>query len=180
MNEKKRKLQESTSKIVGDVPEAPVKLTKQQKRDAKRAGTNSRETTAAPPTVSDSLGLKAVNKASVYKRVPNLPPASPFPLLHVDRFLIPSDKNFQKVLETCYDGFVLDEPKSFSNEFHDSFQTSFISMEKFGVFQFDLTQPAGLGTKVILYLASPSSRYPSSVSKLYSCRWRRLSCRDVW
>ena len=159
MNEKKRKLQESIGKSVGDVPEATAKLTKQQKRDAKRNGNRLLEIQSASSTANDSLGLKTVNKASVYKRLPNLPPPSPFPLLKVDRFLIPTDKNYQKVLETCYDGFVLDEPKSFPDEFHESFQTSFSSMEKLGVFQFDLTQPAGLGTKVIMHPSGTATHF---------------------
>jgi FTO catalytic domain len=158
MNEKKRKLQESIGKSVGDVPEAATKLTKQQKRDAKRNGNKTLEISSAPSAAVDTLGLKTVNKASVYKRLPNLPPASPFPLLHVDRFLIPTDKNYQKVLETCYDGFVRDEPKCFPDEFHESFQTSFTTMEKLGVFQFDLTQPAGLGTKVITHLSEAATQ----------------------
>jgi FTO catalytic domain len=158
MNDKKRKLQENISKGVGDVPEAATKLTKQQKRDAKRNGNKLLEMSSAPSVAVETLGLTTVNKASVYKRLPNLPPASPFPLLHVDRFLIPADKNFQKVLETCYDGFVLDEPKCFPDEFHESFQSSFTSIEKLGVFQFDLTQPAGLGTKVIANLSGTATQ----------------------
>lgn len=179
MNDKKRKLQESIGKNIGDVPEAAAKLTKQQKRDAKRNGNRLLETSSAASVAADSVGLKTVNKASVYKRLPNLPPASPFPLLHVDRFLIPTDKNFQKILETCYDGFVLDEPKSFPDEFHESFQTSFTSLEKLGVFQFDLTQPAGLGTKVTANLSRKATHacFSSlffSICLLCLSRWRRL------
>jgi FTO catalytic domain len=125
-------------------PEA--RLTKQQKRDKRRAVIAAAGTVT---TTSDyAADIKEINTSSVYRRVPILPPPSPFPLLNVDRFLVPGDKNFQKVLDTCYDGFVMDKPEEYSDEFHESFETSFTEIEKSGVFQFDLTQPAGLGTKV--------------------------------
>jgi hypothetical protein len=129
---------------------AQPKLTKQQKRDAKRAGARLADTSKVSNT-SDSTGKKhLIANSSVYKRLPILPPATPFPELHIDRFLNPKDKHFQKVLETCYDGFTLDTPESHSNDFHSSFETSFLDMEEKGHFLFDYTQPAGLGTKVIV------------------------------
>ena len=130
-------------------PEA--RLTKQQKRDKRRAviAAGERKAAGTVTTTSDyAADIKEINTSSVYRRVPILPPPSPFPLLNVDRFLVPGDKNFQKVLDTCYDGFVMDKPEEYSDEFHESFETSFTEIEKSGVFQFDLTQPAGLGTKV--------------------------------
>ena len=130
---------------------APVKLTKQQKRDAKRASDKVAENVKTPTqnsNTTDSALQSSILKASVYKRIPVLPSPSPFPTLKIDRFLTPKDKHFQKVLGTCYDGFVLDKPEVHPNEFHTMFESSFLELEKSGVFQFDLTQPAGLGTKV--------------------------------
>lgn len=134
---------------VTSAPEA--RLTKQQKRDKRRAviAAGERKAAGTVTTTSDyAADIKDINTSSVYRRVPILPPPSPFPQLNVDRFLVPGDKNFQKVLDTCYDGFVVDKPEEYSDEFHESFETSFTEIEKSGVFQFDLTQPAGLGTKV--------------------------------
>jgi hypothetical protein len=127
---------------------AQPKLTKQQKRDAKRA--SSKLSDASKVCISDITGKKQlIANSSVYKRLPVLPPATPFPDLHIDRFLNPKDKHFQKVLEACYDGFTLDKPESHSDDFHSSFEKSFLDMEEKGHFLFDYTQPAGLGTKVV-------------------------------
>ena len=125
---------------------APIKLTKQQRRDAKRAAGVIPEVERA--SIFDDIGQQTVGKPSVYKRVPVLPALSPFPDMKIDRFLNPKDKHYQKVLETCYDGFVLDNPEAHSDDFHTTFESAFLDMEKSGLFQFDLTQPAGLGTKV--------------------------------
>ena len=126
---------------------ATTKQTKQQKRDAKRAA--SMMPVVAKASTADDIGQQTIGKPSVYKRVPVLPALSPFPDMKIDRFLNPKDKLFQKVLETCYDGFVLDKPEAHSDDFHTTFESAFLDMEKSGLFQFDLTQPAGLGTKVI-------------------------------
>ena len=137
---------------IGDVvpfDDTPTtKLTKQQKRDAKRAGAKISEQPKNNTTVDSCGSKKPISGSSVYKRVPILPADSPFPHLNVDRFLIPTDKHFQKVLETCYDGFLLDKPESYSEEFHKSFSSCFEKMDSSGFFQFDMTQPAGLDTKV--------------------------------
>ena len=140
------------TQITVNAPSAPeVRLTKQQKRDKRRAviAAGERKSVGTVTTTADnSADIKEMN-TSVYRRVPILPPPSPFPQLNVDRFLVPTDKNYQKVLDTCYDGFVMDKPEEYPDEFHESFETSFTEIEKSGVFQFDLTQPAGLGTKVL-------------------------------
>lgn len=126
------------------------KLTKQQKRDAKRAGAKTSEQSNNNTSLDSCGSKKPISGSSVYKRIPVLPADSPFPHLNVDRFLTPNDKNFQKVLDTCYDGFLLDKPESYSEEFHKSFSSCFEKMDSSGFFQFDMTQPAGLDTKVLI------------------------------
>ena len=152
-NSKKSEISEPSVPIGNVVPfdDTPTtKLTKQQKRDAKRADAKISEQSTINTTVDSCGSKKPISGSSVYKRVPVLPADSPFPNLNVDRFLIPTDKNFQKVLETCYNGFLLDKPESYSEEFHKSFSSCFEKMDSSGFFQFDMTQPAGLDTKVLI------------------------------
>ena len=166
------------------VPDA--RLTKQQKRDKRRAviAAGERKSAGTVTTTADnSTDIKEMN-TSVYRRIPILPPPSPFPQLNVDRFLVPSDKNFQKVLDTCYDGFVMDKPEEYLDEFHESFETSFTDIEKSGVFQFDMTQPAGLGTKVLPTNSSMTFMNPRLTRKLVYLisifvRLPKLSSRDA-
>ena len=145
-NKQQHQLQCSADSGASDLVAPPTKLTKQQRRDAKRAEIKAPETARA--STVDDVGKQAIGKPSVYKRIPILPALSPFPDMKIDRFLNPKDKHFQKILDTCYDGFVLDKPEAYSDDFHTSFESAFLDMEKSGLFQFDLTQPAGLGTKV--------------------------------
>lgn len=63
------------------------------------------------------------------------------------RFLTPKDSEFQSVLNTCYPGFVVDSPSVFPGEFHKQFRCALEGLDRNGVYQFDVTQPAGLGTK---------------------------------
>ena len=55
---------------------------------------------------------------------------------------------WDQVLSRSYEGFVIDPPSTFPASFHDSFREAFEEMEDCGMFLFDLTQPAGLNTKV--------------------------------
>ena len=85
---------------------------------------------------------------SVYKRkttYPTLFPDYPGPK---DRFIVPGDEGFDNVLKTCYKGFSFDPPEAFPDSFHNSFMTALDGLEHEGAYQFDLTQPAGLGSKV--------------------------------
>lgn len=92
--------------------------------------------------------VPTVTATSVYKRrtdYPGLFPDYPGPK---DRFIVPGDPKFDEVLKTCYGGFASDPEEAFPASFHKSFMTALDGLEKEDAYQFDLTQPAGLGTKV--------------------------------
>ena len=57
-------------------------------------------------------------------------------------------------METSYLGFVKCSPSSFDQFFHDSFHRSFAGLDENQYFQYDITQPAGLGTKLATTLVS--------------------------
>jgi hypothetical protein len=63
------------------------------------------------------------------------------------RILTPQDADFQRVLKTSYPGFVADAPSEYPTEFHRQFCNALKGLDRNGVYQFDITQPAGLGTK---------------------------------
>jgi len=128
--------------------------TKQQKRDKKRAekrlheGSESanelnRKKSKPCSAVGGCVGL------SVYKRECVLPKPVPNGLkLPSKRMMLPTDQGYDLVMKECYDGFIAQPPNAFENNFHSDFYEVFSEMEKKDYFQFDLTQPAGLGTKI--------------------------------
>ena len=86
---------------------------------------------------------------SVYKRATIYPK---LPLKETsnrcNRFLRESDQNFDDLMQTSYKGFALKPSDWFQRSFHDSFQSALRSLESQNVYQYDITQPAGLGTKL--------------------------------
>ena len=70
----------------------------------------------------------------------------PFPK---NRFVIPSDEHFDRILSTCYSGLIVSPPAAFSTNFHEKFHNACKALDVNGMYQFDLTQPTGLGTKVV-------------------------------
>lgn len=119
-----------------------TKLTKQQKRDLKRNAKKISENPFEKKTLVGSEGT------SVYKR----PVVFPQPFPNYDgprnRFIVPKDKYYQKLLSTCYKGFETDSPASFPAEFHAKFQSAMEKLDELKFYQFDFTQPTGLGTKL--------------------------------
>jgi mRNA N6-methyladenine demethylase len=65
-----------------------------------------------------------------------------------DRFIVHGDVGFDEAMKKCYGKCVVDTQEKFPDTFHNSFMTALDNLEKEGAYQFDLTQPAGLGTKV--------------------------------
>jgi hypothetical protein len=97
---------------------------------------------------SSATSLPPAAAMSVYKRVPVLPPAFLGYKGPTDRFLQPGEPQYKEVLARSYQGFAVDPPSAFPSSFHSSFLSAFEDMEKRGMFLFDLTQPAGLNTRV--------------------------------
>jgi hypothetical protein len=84
---------------------------------------------------------------SVYKRDTVYPLPTPWYTGPRDRFLLSADENYQRILDSSYLGYALESKASFPEEFHEKFLHSFQSLDEKGIFQFDITQPGGLGTK---------------------------------
>ncbi|CAM9380591.1 unnamed protein product, partial [Phaeothamnion confervicola] len=64
-----------------------------------------------------------------------------------DAFVVPGDKAFAQLLSTSYSGFVVDGPEELKPKVHEETRHAFAAMEAAGIFQTDVTQPFGLGTK---------------------------------
>jgi alpha-ketoglutarate-dependent dioxygenase FTO len=125
--------------------EAP-KLTKQQKRDLKRKSQINTSISTLSNGIARSKDIK--ENTSVYRRPSVFPPEFSTFKGHKDRFVRPTDKQFADIVKTSYNGFVLGKPEVFKPAFHDSFRSALELLETDNFYQFDLTQPTGLGTKV--------------------------------
>ena len=90
--------------------------------------------------------VENIDRISVYKRPTVYPPQIQNYNGPKDRFVTVNDKEYQNVLTECYKNFYLQEESKFSSDFHSSFQGALEGLEN--VYQFDLTQPGGLDTKV--------------------------------
>jgi hypothetical protein len=146
------------AKVAPETNGAPRKLSKQEKRNQrkqeKRIADAGQCVSGANDTRKDLSAVHATTDqnvgCSVYKRIPVYPRSYPMSASSAasQGFVEPHNKNFKKILETCYQGFVLQNADSFTREFHDKFQGALKGLEGLHFYQFDLTQPAGLGTKV--------------------------------
>jgi mRNA N6-methyladenine demethylase len=85
---------------------------------------------------------------SVYKRETIYPHPTPWYTGPRDRFITPNDPDFNRVLTSSYTGYALEPKESFPTDFHSQFLTALESLDRQQIFQFDITQPAGLGTKL--------------------------------
>jgi alpha-ketoglutarate-dependent dioxygenase FTO len=125
------------SVIAGDTG----KLSKQERRNLnkqKKAGTLPVVTNAAPTAHTES----------VYKRETVYPPSMSDCGGPWDRFVTPEDPELPNILATSYDGCVVSTADKFKPSFHAEFQAAMEGLDREGYYQFDLTQPAGLGTKM--------------------------------
>ena len=118
------------------------KLTKQQKRDRKRAEKQSQNVKQIPPEKQQSLGV------SLYKRPAKLPTIPTVLPKQLDRFLVPSDASFREVMRAAYHQYSSADSACFSQEFHTKFQRSLVGLQERGLYQYDVTQPSGLGGKL--------------------------------
>ena len=149
----------------------PIKLTKQQKRDLKRNAkakaamkggatvgvafaTGRNVSSSSASTSAGAVHEKTVVKPSVsaYKRetvYPSKPLMKP-PPSSSGAFISPSwhPQYYRELLNTSYRGFVQTPSSSFEKSFHENFQASLLGLDELNVYQYDITQPAGLGTKI--------------------------------
>jgi alpha-ketoglutarate-dependent dioxygenase FTO len=126
-----------------DQKTSEVKLTKQQKRDLKRNAKKQQFKAPLPPQKRN-----LVEGSSVYKRATTYP--APFQNFRgaKDRFVTPDNKQYKAIVDSSYKGFATLPPNKFPTEYHDEFQSALETLDSQGVYQFDMTQPAGLGTKL--------------------------------
>jgi len=133
-----------------------IKLTKQQKRDKKRNEQNKNKT--EHKVNKDNSKKKSNEKqhhqikasgSSVYKRKAYYPQSyisnNSTPM---NRFINPKDKEYNKILNTSYDGFELDKKQAFEDEFHYEFERALEELDNQNIYQFDVIQPLGLKTKL--------------------------------
>jgi len=102
---------------------------------------------------SSSAGAAASSApSSVYKREVVYPSPCTQSSLSSDVFVSPSSAEYDSVVEASYKGFVVDQPAIFPTDFHSSFKEAFEGLEPH--YFFDITQPAGLNTKLAKTLVS--------------------------
>ena len=85
---------------------------------------------------------------SVYKRKIEYPLKTTSYTGPKDRFVTCKDSCFDEVINASYQGLSILEGNAFPNKFHSDFQSALTGLELDGAYQFDVTQPAGLGTKL--------------------------------
>ena len=176
-----------------------AKLTKQQKRDLKRNAQAKQQTqqdmcldasdwsrelsTDVPSQISEPLpGVKA----SVYKRKANYPPLylsdQQLNELNIprNRFVTQDDKCYDSVIASAYQGFHHSPTESFSRYFHTRFERAMIGLEtKEEAYQYDVTQPGGLGTKTAMtyvtrcVVGDPGTTYKYLGLRMFSIPWTK-------
>ena len=182
----------------------PIKLTKQQKRDLKRNAkakaamkggatvgvafaTGRNLSSSSASTSAGAVHEKTVVKPSVsaYKRetvYPSKPLMKP-PPSSSGAFISPSwhPQYYRELLNTSYRGFVQTPSSSFEKSFHENFQASLLGLDKLNVYQYDITQPAGLGTKIAKTFVSrclvgePGVTYKYLGIRMFSIPWEASS-----
>jgi hypothetical protein len=131
------------------VPVAPisesssVKLTKQERRNINKQ----KRASVSIPLVKASQNQPSSGNISVYKRETEYPESVLNCTGPWDRFVTPNDPTMGNILNTSYKGLVVCPPCDFEDKFHADFQASMEGLDQDGFYQFDITQPAGLGTK---------------------------------
>jgi len=115
------------------------KLTKQEKRNLKKKQQHLNNTQNITPTPTQN--------SSVYKRIPVYPNSYKLQKPQ-NRLIDASHPEFDDIVKTSYEGFSIENSDAFSPEFNEQFQTALREFDGMGYYQFDMTQPAGLGTKV--------------------------------
>lgn len=101
----------------------------------------------APARTNTTSSAVAVTSNSVYKRIPVYPKAFP-ELSKFKHFIKPTHPLYAPLLATSYEGFVYEPGESCAVDFDARFQSALLQLDRLGYYQFDMTQPGGLNTKV--------------------------------
>lgn len=165
----------STIVVATDSCQKEQKLTKQQKRDLKR----NQKAIEARAITSNNNREQQNNVCSVYKRKTVYPPVMKDFKGPRGRFLNPTDADFVNVLQRCYRGFACERKETFSLEFHSKFRMAFEGLEEDEAYQFDMTQPAGLGTKLAktfvtrCLVGEPGTTYKYLGLRMFALPWSK-------
>ena len=119
--------------------EAPAQSGKKQPQKRKR-----KDSVQALPNQHESGKQKRKHTANT-QRHETLPP--PFDgYTGSKRFLVPTDPQFNALMQRTYEGFVHEPPTWAADEAHARYLDAQRVMEARQLFQYDVTQPMGLGT----------------------------------
>lgn len=123
--------------------------------------------------------MKVLENQSVYKRPIVYPKACLGSVMKRNGFCSPSDVDYLEIMSTSYEGFVMDPEETYDEQFHHQFRVAFEGLELQNLYQFDFTQPAGLGTKVVKTFVSrclvgePGITYKYLGLRMFSIPWTR-------
>jgi hypothetical protein len=151
------------------------KSKKQEKRDRKKAERAGLEMQLVH---SSALQRRGNVSTSVYKREKKYPPISAT-MKPLKRFMIESDVGFREVLKSSYEGFEVEPKEAFPDIFHNQFRSALDGLVSQRRFKFDITQPAGLGTKLAktyvtrCVLGDPGITYKYLGLRIFAYPWRR-------
>lgn len=91
-------------------------------------------------------GSGSGSSCSVYKRPVRFP--GKYPIVDCKDFVYPSNPHYGKIIQAAYEGFALETTDDYGEDLDQQFQAALEALDEQGFYQFDMTQPAGLGTKV--------------------------------
>lgn len=120
---------------------------KQRKFSKKKQKPNKSHPSSSSSSSSQPTPPLPPPQQSVYKRETIYPLPTPWFTGPRDRFLVSTDESYQQIVDSSYVGYALQSQESFTQDFHQKLLSSFQSLDEKGIFQFDITQPGGLGTK---------------------------------
>ena len=171
-----------------------TKLSKQQKRDLKRAaqvqaGTREAKHKKRQKHIHNHHGRGfsdskhdveeiAIVPLSVYKRDnPVIEPLSVGMDIDPDTILYARDRHFDQVLQHSYDKFVHEPQSTFPDTFHSTFKTALSDLNRQHVYKHDLVQPFGLGGKIAktfverILVGEPGITYKYLGSRMFAYPW---------
>ena len=167
-----------------------VKLTKQQKRDLKRnaQAKEARKLGLLDQPFQNSSTQSSLAQESSGGSISGYRRKSTYPSLYLsdeqknqvknniphNRFLTESDAGFKSIVHSSFSGYCYSPAESFSNSFHSKFERAMIGLEMENKYQYDVTQPARLGTKTDMTHYSTGSCVVGEPGTTYKCLGLRM------
>jgi hypothetical protein len=158
-----------------------LQKSKQKPKAGAGAGGDASDAAATEEVAKNAAVAEAGQQSAtaLAKRKPEMPPQCPRALLlkEKDRFMTPADEQYDQVMSACYKGFLVSAPSESKPNFHHNFRQAMEGLGTDGCYQFDLTQPMGLGTKVAKTFVSrclvgePGCTYKYLGLRMFSYPW---------